>query len=173
MNIRRKSIVSTLASLFLATGVAFAAETPAANASGQGAERGKDVNRMQGGMGGMMGSGQPQPRDDTMHGDGMMGRDGMMSGTMGHGMMGHGMMGPGMMGPGMMGNGAAGGMMDMMGMMHGCAQMMNARGPMSAMPKLPPGNEKLQLQMQGEMMQKMGEILSSYAARIPDTPRRP
>jgi hypothetical protein len=65
-----------------------------------------------------------------------------------------------------------GGMADMMGMMGTCGQMMNARGPMSGMPKLPPGNEKLQLQMQAEMMQKMGEILSSYAARIPDTPRR-
>jgi hypothetical protein len=58
----------------------------------------------------------------------------------------HGMMGSGcpMMGSGMMG------------------------GPMSstAMPQLPPGNEKLQLQMWGEMMQKVGEIASKYAAQV-------
>ena len=34
------------------------------------------------------------------------------------------------------------------------------------MPRLPPGNEKLQLQMWGEMMQKMGEIASKYAAQV-------
>jgi hypothetical protein len=34
------------------------------------------------------------------------------------------------------------------------------------MPQLPPGNEKLQLQMQAEMMQKMGEILAKYSARV-------
>jgi hypothetical protein len=64
-----------------------------------------------------------------------------------HGMQGmHGMMGGGcpMMGSGMMG-----------------AQMSSA-----AMPQLPPGNEKLQLQMWGEMMQKMGEIASKYAAQV-------
>jgi hypothetical protein len=57
-----------------------------------------------------------------------------------------GMMGSGcpMMGGGMMG-----------------AQMSNA-----AMPQLPPGNEKLQLQMWGEMMQKMGEIASKYAVQV-------
>jgi hypothetical protein len=41
-------------------------------------------------------------------------------------------------------------------------------GPMPgpAVPQLPPGNEKLQVQMWGEMMQKMGEIASKYAAQV-------
>ena len=47
------------------------------------------------------------------------------------------------------------------GMMSGCPLM---GGGM--MPQLPPGNEKLQLQMWGEMMQKMGEIASKYAAQV-------
>jgi hypothetical protein len=55
-----------------------------------------------------------------------------------------------------------GGMMNMMGQ---CERMMGARGG-HAMPQLPPGNEKLQLQMQAEMMQRMGEILAKYAAQI-------
>lgn len=33
-------------------------------------------------------------------------------------------------------------------------------GHMLPLPSLPPGNEKLQLQMQAEMMQKVGEILA-------------
>jgi hypothetical protein len=33
-------------------------------------------------------------------------------------------------------------------------------------PKLPPGNEKLELQMRAEMMQKMGEIAGRYAGQI-------
>ena len=36
------------------------------------------------------------------------------------------------------------------------------------MPALPAGNEKLQLQMGAEMMQKMGEILGRYADKIKD-----
>ncbi len=46
--------------------------------------------------------------------------------------------------------------------------MMRPGGPsgMLAMPQLPPGNEKLQLQMWGEMMQKMGEIAAKYAAQV-------
>ena len=69
-----------------------------------------------------------------------------------HGM--HGM--PGMMGGGcpMMGSGMMGG------------GMMSGPMPGVAMPQLPPGNEKLQLQMWGEMMQKMGEIASKYAAQV-------
>lgn len=63
-----------------------------------------------------------------------------------------------------------GDMMGMMDMMGRCSQMMGDASPMS-MPKLPPGNDKLQLQMQAEMMQKMSEILSSYAARLPDAQR--
>jgi hypothetical protein len=148
MNIRWKPIASTIASLVVASGVTLAAESTTGNMQGQGTEHrdGMDMNRMQGGM---------------------TGRDGPMGSMMGDG-MGGGMMGNGA-GSGMMGNGMDGGMMAMMG---ACGQMMNARGSMSGMPKLPPGNEKLQLQMQAEMMQKMGEILSSYAARIPDTPQR-
>jgi len=62
-------------------------------------------------------------------------------------------------------------MQGMQGMMSGCPMM---GGGMSGghmqgggmMPQLPPGNEKLQLQMWGEMMQKMGEIASKYAAQV-------
>jgi hypothetical protein len=50
----------------------------------------------------------------------------------------------------------------MIEMMNGCGQMTNS--PM--MHQLPPGNEKLQLQMQAEMMQKMGEILGRYADKV-------
>ena len=53
------------------------------------------------------------------------------------------------------------GMQGLQGMMSGCPMM---GGGM--MPQLPPGNEKLQLQMWGEMMQKMGEIASRYAAQV-------
>ena len=65
---------------------------------------------------------------------------------------------PGMMGGGMMGGG-------MMNMMQHCERMMGARGG-HAMPQLPPGNEKLQLQMHAEIMQKVGEILGKYAAQV-------
>ena len=53
------------------------------------------------------------------------------------------------------------GMHGMKGMMSGCPMV---GGGM--MPQLPPGNEKLQLQMWGELMQKMGEIASKYAAQV-------
>jgi hypothetical protein len=84
---------------------------------------------------------------------------------------------------GMQGGTHPGGMQgcDMMGMRSGATMqapmmrggmmdMMRARSHRSAsmMPQLPPGNEKLQLQMQAEMMQKMGEILGKYAERIKD-----
>jgi hypothetical protein len=59
----------------------------------------------------------------------------------------------------------------MMNMMDECSQMMGGASRMSSMPKLPSGNEKLQLQMEAEMMQKIGEILSSYASRLPDAQR--
>ena len=63
------------------------------------------------------------------------------------------------------------GMPGMHGMMSsGCPMMGSGMmgGPMAggAMPQLPPGNEKLQLQMWGEMMQKMGEVASKYAAQV-------
>jgi hypothetical protein len=53
----------------------------------------------------------------------------------------------------------------MINMMQGCERMMSARGG-HAMPQLPSGNEKLQLQMHAEIMQKVGEILSKYAAQV-------
>ncbi|OGA98291.1 MAG: hypothetical protein A3E79_13760 [Burkholderiales bacterium RIFCSPHIGHO2_12_FULL_61_11] len=62
---------------------------------------------------------------------------------------------------GMMG----GGMMDMM---QSCQKMMGS-APMpagSALPHLPPGNEKIEFQMHAEMMQKMGEIAARYADKI-------
>jgi hypothetical protein len=62
-------------------------------------------------------------------------------------------------GPDMM---MGGGMMNMMGQ---CERMMGARGG-HAMPQLPPGNDKLQLQMHAEIMQKVGEILAKYAAQV-------
>lgn len=81
--------------------------------------------------------------------------------------MSNGMMGAGgMKGGGTMGSGGmtSGGMM---GMMHSCQTTMG--GAMSGnamMPHLPPGNEKLEFQMQAEMMQKMGEIATKYGDRI-------
>ncbi|MHB8494738.1 MAG: hypothetical protein ACYC9Z_15895 [Casimicrobiaceae bacterium] len=69
--------------------------------------------------------------------------------------MHHGMTGGNAKGGGMMGGG-------MMGMEHHCGATVNG----SIIPQLPPGNEKLQLKMQGEMMQKMGEILVRYADQI-------
>ena len=81
-----------------------------------------------------------------------------------HGSQGHGMMNRGM--TDMMGrSGIVGG--SMMGMMNGCQQMMGS----ASMPQLPAGNEKLQLEMRAEMMQKMGEILGKYAARLDDGKR--
>ena len=78
--------------------------------------------------------------------------------------MDHGMMNRG---GGMMGG--SGDMMGMMNMMHGCERMMGGGSPGSAMMlKMPPGNEKLQFQMQAEMMQKMGEIAAKYASQIKD-----
>jgi hypothetical protein len=83
-----------------------------------------------------------------------MGPQGMMGeqGAGGSAMMGHhrGMMGAGMMNCPMMGGAGAG------------RSMMGSR--MGLM--LPPGNEKLQLQMQAEIMQKVGEILAKYAAQV-------
>ena len=63
------------------------------------------------------------------------------------------------------------GMPGMHGMMSGGCPMMGSGmmgGPMAgaAIPQLPPGNEKLQLQMWGEMMQKVGEIASKYATQV-------
>lgn len=86
------------------------------------------------------------------------GMGGMQGGMQGGGMMG-GMQGGGMMG-GMQGGG-------MMGMMNGCSRMSGS----IATPRLPPGNEKLQLKMQAEIMQATGEILSKYADQISEPKR--
>ncbi len=48
---------------------------------------------------------------------------------------------------------------------------MNA-DPMMTMGHLPPGNEKLELQMHGEMMKAMGDIMLKYADRIPAAPAK-
>ena len=80
---------------------------------------------------------QAKEQSNNMPGMGQMGMDhGMMHGGMMHG--------------------------EMMGVINECKEMMSA----SAMPQLPTGNAKLQLQMRAEMMQKMGEILAKYADRI-------
>lgn len=49
---------------------------------------------------------------------------------------------------------------------HGQMGMMPHPGSMVAIPMLPPGNEKLQVQMQGEIQQKVGEIISKYAGQV-------
>ena len=52
-------------------------------------------------------------------------------------------------------------------MMRGCERMMSGRSMGGGMMlQLPPGNEKLQFQMQAEMARKMGEIAAKYAERI-------
>ncbi|MCW3480137.1 hypothetical protein OL229_11315 [Neisseriaceae bacterium JH1-16] len=84
-----------------------------------------------------------QPKSGS---DGMM--QGMMSGRHGVNMMGEmcsGMMKGGMMQGGMMGH---------------------------MLPQLPPGNEKLQAQMQAEILQKTGEIMRKYADQIPAQPSK-
>ena len=93
---------------------------------------------------------------------GQMPMQGMMghhagAGTAQQGMMGHagaGMAQQGMTGCSMMSGGMGSG---------GMGAMMGGRG----MPAFPPGNEKLQMQMHAEIMQKVGEIMAKYAERIP------
>jgi hypothetical protein len=65
----------------------------------------------------------------------------------GNAMMGDGMMGKGMTGKGMMSN------CPMMG-------------------QLPPGNEKLAMQMHGDMMKAMGDIMLKYADKIQTPPAK-
>ena len=67
---------------------------------------------------------------------------------------------------GMGGKEGMGGMMGMMDMMGSCNRTMQGGSMGHAMPQLPPGNAKLQLQMHAEMMQKVGETLGKYAAQI-------
>jgi hypothetical protein len=76
----------------------------------------------------------------------------------------HGSQGMGGM-EGMSGMEGMGGMMEMMDMMGSCSRM-HGGSMADRLPQLPPGNAKLQLEMQAEMMQKMGEILGKYAAQI-------
>lgn len=69
-------------------------------------------------------------------------------------------------GPGMQG-GMMGGQGGMMGMMQGCP-MMQGGGMGHGMPHLPPGNEKLEMQMHADMMRAMADVLSKYAKQLPD-----
>jgi len=62
-----------------------------------------------------------------------------------------------------MGGGTGGGRMGKRCKMHG---MMGA-GAMLHMPRLPAGNDKLQMQMEAEILQKIGEIQAKYAAQLP------
>ncbi|HEY9459502.1 MAG TPA: hypothetical protein VIR04_01740 [Paralcaligenes sp.] len=136
---------------------ALAAESPGQlDKSNTGAQGNMGAGMMQGGA---MGNGSDANRPDangkhmgrSMMQGGMMGNDsrgcGMQGGMMGNGMM-SGMMGGG---NGMMRGGAMDG-----GMMRGHAMM----------PQLPAGNEKLQLKMQAEIMQKVGEIVAKYADQV-------
>ena len=63
--------------------------------------------------------------------------------------------------------GMQGGMGGMMGMMQGCP-MMSGGAMGHGMPQLPPGNEKLEMQMHADMMRAMADIMTKYAARLPD-----
>ena len=58
--------------------------------------------------------------------------------------------------------------------MHKGGMMGEGRMPhMVPLPALPPGNEKLELQMQAEIMQKVGEILAKYAGQVKEAPAAP
>jgi hypothetical protein len=78
---------------------------------------------------------------------------------MGHGMMGHGM---GMMG--MHDDGRP--RCPMQG--KGCCGKRHHRDAQNVIriPRLPPGNEKLQLQMYAEILQRVGEVEAKYAAQL-------
>jgi len=54
-----------------------------------------------------------------------------------------------------------------MGMMQGCP-MMGGGGMGHGMAHLPPGNEKLEMQMHADMMRAVADVLGKYAARLPD-----
>jgi hypothetical protein len=58
------------------------------------------------------------------------------------------------------------GMGGMMGMMQGCPMMRG--GGMGQGMHLPAGNEKLEMQMHADMMRAMADVLTKYAARLPD-----
>jgi hypothetical protein len=86
-------------------------------------------------------------REMMMSGQSTMG-PGMMGGNsmMGAGMMGPGMMGPGMMGPGMMGPG------------------------MMAGQSTDPKTMAEMMEMRGEMMKAMGDIMLKHVKRMQETP---
>lgn len=67
--------------------------------------------------------------------------------------------------PGMRGGGMGPGMMDMM---QNCPHMAQRGGAPHALPRLPAGNEKLELQMHADMMRAVADVLGKYAARLPD-----
>jgi len=70
--------------------------------------------------------------------------------------------------PGMQG-GMEQGMSGMMGGMQGCPMMGGGGGRMAhGMPHLPPGNEKLEMQMHADMMRAIADVMTKYAARLPD-----
>lgn len=65
------------------------------------------------------------------------------------------------------GMGMGGGQMKMQGKR---CQMMKAHGRMGQMlrmPRLPAGNDKLQLQMEAEILQMLGQIQAKYANQLP------
>lgn len=164
----------------------------AANNQGQSGTPGAMAASMQKHMqGDMDGGGMMSERSATN-------MQGAMQGSAGGGAMGNSMMG-GAMGNDMMGGAPAmgpsgsgmsrmmqGGMCPAMmgGMMNGGAgangghgswgagMMPSHQSPRAAtmIPRLPAGNEKLQLQMQAELMQKMGEILAKYADKVRVSP---
>ena len=65
------------------------------------------------------------------------------------------------------------------GKSHRCMHKGMMGGPMMphmiALPGLPPGNAKLEMQMQAEAMQKVGEIVAKYAEQVkePAPPAKP
>ena len=71
---------------------------------------------------------------------------------------------PGMQGGMGQGTGNMGGMT---GMMQGCP-MMGGAGMGGHGMHLPPGNEKLEMQMHADMMRAMADVMTKYAARLPD-----
>ena len=121
---------------------------------------------------GMPGTGDMSTHHKMMQSEGQMGGAGMgamMSGKSEGGMKG--MMcggGGGSGGASSSGGGMCDGMMGKMGSGQGMMGKMGASSGGPGMPKLPPGNEKLEFQMHAEMMQKMGEIAAKYADRIKD-----
>jgi hypothetical protein len=80
-----------------------------------------------------------------------------MAQTKSDGMGSHDMTSNGMMGSGMMGG-------DMMGMMNSCPMMSAASGPMMGNANGP--NSKVMMQMHGEMMRAMGDIMIKYADKL-------